>query len=752
MTEHSSRSHRRRLITQVIAPKEQTKELTKELTNWHRKIILFRLAQLCAPLLEHFENDLVLFTDSLELRVLNAAQQPPTNTIELQLAYRHLRKKELLTNAPYAAALCAPWSRIDDHEKYAEWLGVIVLCCCQLHIQGQHDSAISSALREVRLIANDAKHASIFKLLPTPTNFHSLAELGEQLEVLRLHYSKPNIESTGLGYLSVAVRNTAHLRKGIVRHRRIKVPEFAVPERITSIPLDPVDDSGLEVEQLQITPETIDSQTSDETMKLEPGKTVRVHNPQQRQQTLAMMAMQGQRFAEQLANRQQSLPSSFEQLTEWDIHHLILYCLEKLKQNDKIAGWLILALVTGRDPTWLYARAKQWKLLRLVKDYPCVQMQHSVPASQQADILEEVLPEVSGHFYQALPIQLHDWVAQFSLSTKPPTTSECRAWLEDINKQHSTRLTLGRIVRFMEHWCLNHGVDRVIIALMRGEAHQSRPALAYSYLHQDTLVECHYRYVNAAFIMADQDPELPAPRKTEVYLGSRLHLSRSVLGNLFDILASPLKQKRDIWAVHNDYTGYIWAILAFATGHRDVTAPLGKITDYNPYQRTWWISDKERRHGLAARTLIIPPTAAKQVEHYLDHLRQLQIHCRFLAPDLAVRCQQALDGSGNLLFILTDKQDKKVPVDLTPSLLAGLLQARLPWSRNWARHHLRSELVKHSVNPELIDGWMGHEEIGEEVLGRHSFLSMADCREIADIIESIFVTHKIKALIGWTTH
>lgn len=639
MTEHSSRSHRRRLITSTIAP--------KELTKWHRKIVFLRLDRLCAPMLEHFENDLVLFTDQLEQRLHNAAQQPPTDTIELQLAYKHLRKKELLTNAPYAAALCAPWSRIDDHIKYAEWLGVIVLCCCQLHIQGQHDSAISSALREVRLIANDAKHAGIFKQLPTPTNFHSLAELGEQLEVLRLRYSTPHIESVGIGYLSVAVRNAAHLRQGIVRHRRIKVPEFTLPERITPIPLEPVDDSGLEVEQLHITPETTDSQSADERMKLEPGKTVRVHNPQQRRQTLAMMALQGQRFAEQLSSRQQSLPCSFEQLTEWDIRQLIQYCLDKLEQKDVLAGWLLLALVTGRDPAWLYARARQWKLFKLIRDYPCVLLQHNVPASQQPEILEELLPAVSGHFYRPLPVQLHDWVAQFSLFTKPPTASECRAWLKDINKQHSTRLTLGRIVRFMEHWCLNHGIDRAIIALMRGEPHQSRPALSYSHLHQDSLVECHYRYMHAIFATADQEPGLPDQRKTEVHLGSRLHIPESVLGNLFEILASPLKQKRDIWAVHNAYTGYVWAVLAFATGHRDVTAPLGKITDYNPYQRTWWISDKERRHGLAARTLVISPTAAKQVEFYLEHLRQLQIHCHFLEPELAARCQQALDGSGN---------------------------------------------------------------------------------------------------------
>lgn len=124
MTEHTSLSHRRRLITQIIAP--------KELTKWHRQIVFLRLAQLCAPMLKHFESDLVLFNDSFEQRLHNTAQRPPTDTTGLQLAYRHLKKKELLTKAPYTAALCAPWPRIDDHTKYAEWLGVIVICCSQL--------------------------------------------------------------------------------------------------------------------------------------------------------------------------------------------------------------------------------------------------------------------------------------------------------------------------------------------------------------------------------------------------------------------------------------------------------------------------------------------------------------------------------------------------------------------------------------------------------------------------------------------
>lgn len=382
-----------------------------------------------------------------------------------------------------------------------------------------------------------------------------------------------------------------------------------------------------------------------------------------------------------------------------------------------------------------------------------IRLPHTVPAASQPDnAFSDMLPEVLDYLYRPLPIQLSDWVMEFSPTKPPPQPSELRAWLTGVNKQHSTRLTLGRVSRYLEHWCLNHGVDRAIIALTRGESCRSRPALSYFHLQQHTAAEHYYHFVHTIFSLADQEPGLPGLACKNKNLGSRLFLPTGTLHNLFQVLASPLMQKTDILSFHNHYVCYVWALLTFSTGHRDVTAPMGRLSDYNPYQRTWWISDKERRHGLAARTLVIPPTAAKQVDDYLQHLRQLQTHCRFLAPELAERCQQALDGSSNLLFVLVDKQDHKVPVDLRPALLADLLQHRLPWARNWARHHLRSELAKKGVNPELIDGWMGQEEIGEEALGRHSFLSMSECRELADMIESILNEHQIEALPGWSTH
>lgn len=743
MITHTSQSKRRGQITRVIAPKIK-------LSQWHRKVVLSRLAHLCAPVIEHYQDDLVLLTESLEQRLYLAAQKPAPSTQHFQLTYSHIIQKKMLTEMPYAAALCAPWLRIeDDNKKYALWLGLVILCCGQLQIMDFQQSAIDSALREIRLIATNPKHAKIFPLLPCITDSNSLANLGKRLENIRLSYSTQSQEYKFFGYLSLMIRDLAQLMKGKMRRRKTHTPVFNEPEVITTIPLEQHDDSGLEIEQLHTHQESSDDRVEDEPKRVERSLTLRISDSHKTQKTLAMKAMQGQLVAEQISSRKKSLPCSYNQANDWDIIHLIQHCIELLCEQDVIANWLLLALISGRDPAWLHTQANQRQLLFTAEEKYYLYLNHSVPAGTQSEAVNELLPKVSKQLLLPLPVALYKWLDTFDPSVAPPTYAEINAWLKPINKKHSTRLTLGRIVSYLEHWSLNNGVDQAITALLRGESYKSRYALAYCNINQSEILDHHYRYMNTIFTLADRDPIFITSQQASQNLGSRLYLPSSVLHHIFSLLAQPLKQKSNIWEFHNHYVCYVWALLTFSTGHRDVNAPMGKLTDYNLHQSTWWISDKERRHGSAARTLVIPSTAAKQVDNYLQHLHKLSQYCLLQEPNIIKRSQQALDGTGNLLFNITDEQGTKTLSDLTPSLLASLLKNRLPWARNWARHHLRSNLSRKNISPEVIDGWMGHEEFGEEALGRHSFLSMHECRELADTIESILHTHKIEALSGW---
>lgn len=89
------------------------------------------------------------------------------------------------------------------------------------------------------------------------------------------------------------------------------------------------------------------------------------------------------------------------------------------------------------------------------------------------------------------------WVESAPLHAPLPTAQAIRTWLKAINQAHSTRLTIGRINRYMEHWLLNQGTDRAAIALIRGDTHQGRSSLSYSHQERIDVLAHHYRFINA---------------------------------------------------------------------------------------------------------------------------------------------------------------------------------------------------------------------------------------------------------------
>ena len=670
--------------------------------------------------------------------------------------YSFLKTGKFLTDKPFAAAICAPanqYETADEREKYHRYQALVILSCLQLHVVGQHESAIQNALREIRLIATDHEHRPLLALLPELNSNTSTLGLLLALQKLRKQSELPLMQR-GLAFLTVAISDACRMAKGITRHREVKYSP-TLEEKLRLTRQEPTDDTDLIVSELAISRTRVHPELdeSDEPLDIRPGKVIRISDPSSPHKALALRDQQGKRLTEQLSVRQQSLPCSFEQASEWDIQHLVAATVAMLSDNmpQTSAALLLLSLVSGRSPEQLVRDIDSLKLLQEIKDHPCLYLTHSVPASKQATTCDPILPKVREHLILPLPALLKGQkITQSSLDGLTPI-------IRGINERHQTRLTLGRVTRYLEHWYLNQGLDRVEVALIRGEGIKSRPALSYSNLDADPIIKHHHNYIDAIFNMAGLDPGMPTLHPTGIRLGSRLALPGNILHNLFDLLVPPRTTGRrtslnDIIAYHNHYAGYVWALLAFVTGHRDVTAPMGQLGDYNRHSRTWWISDKENRHGLAARTVILPATAARQVELYLAHLRALSLRTRFVASYICEHCESALAGSSNLLFAIIAPLDKEAtPADLCPSLLESLLGKKIPWARNWPRHHLRSELKRQGIAPEQIDGWMGHEEIGEEALGRYSALSLHHLGDISNQIERILKDHKIEALPGWQT-
>lgn len=752
MTKFSEREktgfkHKLTYLSKTVAP--------ASLPMANRQAIFLQLGTLFIQLPPAFWPDFELLAHLAQALMEKTKEERINHDMVLHV-YSCLKTGKFLTDKPFAAAICAPanqYMTADGREKYHRYQALVILSCLQLHVVGQHESAIQNALREIRLIATDHDHHSLLALLPDLDSNSSAEELIPALQELRKQTELPLMQR-GLAFLTVAISDACRMAKGITRHRKVKFSP-TLQEKLRLTRREPTDDTDMMVSELAIsrTHTHPELDESDEPLDIRPGKVISVTEPSSPHKALALRALQGKRLTEQLSVRQQSLPCSFEQASEWDIQHLVAETVAMLSDNmpQTSAALLLLSLVSGRSPEQLVRDIDSLKLFQEIKGHPCLYFTHSVPASKQATTCDPILQIVREHLILPLPAVLKGY--KITQSSVDGLTSI----IQGINERHQTRLTLGRVIRYLEHWYLNQGLDRVEIALIRGEGIKSRPALSYSNLDADPIIKHHHDYINAIFNMAGVDPGMPMLHPTGIRLGSRLALPGNILHNLFELLVPPRMAGRrtsldDVIAYHNHYVGYIWALLAFATGHRDVTAPMGQLGDYNRHSRTWWISDKENRHGLAARTVILPATAAHQVELYLAHLRALAQRTRFVASHIYKHCESVLAGASNLLFAIMTPLDKEAtPADLCPSLIEGLLGKQLPWARNWPRHHLRSELKRQGVAPEQIDGWMGHEEIGEEALGRYSALSLHHLGDIANRIEQILKDHNIEALPGWQT-
>ncbi len=721
-----------------------------------RSAVLHRLQQLCLPHLLAYQAQGYFANLSADYFQVSELIDTTADTQDISDAFASLKTGKMLTLSFFASALTAPLQENHelDTEKFDQWLALVVLCCCSLQLAGDHNNAIESALREIRLIATDDKHAPVLNLLPSTPQTKSLNELDGELDAARERSSNlaPLLQA-GLARVSVVVRSVARNRKGIKR-RRIDKPvndsnnsenQSGQYTAILTVADQDDDPSSITVERL----ENPFDDAADESAEITPGAVLRVQDSQLRRKELALQALHGKRVTEQMLVRQKSLPASFEQASEWDIEQLIKHAYEAHDADWQAANWLLLSLLTSRDPTWL---AKQFISLQIKQKKPLFWLAHQVPAGNQAELLEPVLPKIIEKLHLPLPSHMLNWVLSNPLSNPPPATEELRAWLAKINQLKNTRLTIGRISRYLEHWMLNKGIDQTVISLVRGQSHKERPTLSYMHQSRKNVFQHYCHFVNSIYQTANLNADLPDFRGASTALGSRLHFPEKVLGNFFDLLASPLTDISDPVQFHNHYVIYTWNLLAFSTGHRDVNAPLGLLGDFNPYQKTWWISDKERRHNLAARTLVIPPTAIQQAKLYKKHLKQVARFYRLTAPNIAEHCEeQVLKNNANLLFFLEELDGHLKPIDLTSGQIDSFLGNRLLWAKNWARHHLRTELSLRSINAEVIDGWMGHEELGEEALGPFSMISIYDFQNLANKIEAILIHHQIEALPGWKT-
>jgi hypothetical protein len=171
-------------------------------------------------------------------------------------------------------------------------------------------------------------------------------------------------------------------------------------------------------------------------------------------------------------------------------------------------------------------------------------------------------------------------------------------------------------------------------------------------------------------------------------------------------------------------------VLGIASGYRPVSGWFGKLEHINLQRGDYWISDKESGFGDNSRVVILPNEAILVLQGYITYCSQMAIHNGNTQCDLSVRYQRVLDSSEHLFFYI----DENSITECTPSAYARHIDPVFPVQPNWARHHIRTLLLKKEMNPALVSAWMGHQYLGKRALHQHSSLTRTHLELVTDTI------------------
>lgn len=689
------------------------------------------------------------------INTLNGSPQISNNNQKNELASA-IKQSRMLSVLDFTAALATtPFTDWNAHEQeqYQLYKCLIIFSTMQLRLIGNHDNATENALRQIRLFATNKKHRQAFKLLPEIDESTCLKTLAAHLDQTRKKLLDKNKKSY-VDYIAVAISNAIEFKSGIIRTQKAKSitdAQSLAPANVTTIY-----EGGEAYEELTFNkPSTHGLDETDEPLALKNTKTLRITNKSQHNMSRSQKAIRSQRFAEQIYMRNLLLPCSVEHLSKWDIRNLLLSTSDKAKLPEEqhvLADILLIMLFSGLRIEQLpnvrlwFSEKRQGLLI--------YEVPHSVPSGTQNPIIEPLISSPT-HTVFRIPMPLITSLAieQFVISDEVIT--QTRGLLKEINNTYTTRLTLDRISNYLSHWYSCNGFDPAESAVLQGLTAQQYAPIAYTNFNESNFLLNHQCYLKDVFGFAELSYELPVIQQLTNTLGSAIKIKDHALKQLFKLLQpDPSLKKRtalaSMYEYHNQYTCYVWLLLAFSTGHRNVNAPLGSLADYNEHNATWWISDKERRNGLSARTVVLPKTAVRQVELYLQHIQTLVKKTRLLADNISLHCQQVLSKESNLLFFIDSPSTQAAQaVGLTPSVLKQVLKHTVPFQYNWPRHHLRTYLKNKNIHYELINSWMGHEEFGEEGLGSFSSLSLQDFTQISDQIEQLLNELDVQAIVGW---
>lgn len=266
-----------------------------------------------------------------------------------------------------------------------------------------------------------------------------------------------------------------------------------------------------------------------------------------------------------------------------------------------------------------------------------------------------------------------------------------------------------------------------------------------------------WRLDTVTHLLSGSDPPTaPTPCTQPIALGSRLavldDLIRDSIRQSRKAVIKARKSKNPI-AFHNAYTAYVVVALLAATGARPIRSPFESLAYFDFEAELLFIDDK---HGGAQQRTgrVLPLVSGFSVffqKRYLPHLRGLAgiLANRHPALSQSIARTSTIAASGEmpLFFFLEENGDW---TEISPTSLFHYAALDWPLPANLFRHRLANRLRTLGLDPEIIDGLLGHAEWGSETWNYLSFRTWQDdaanARPLLDQAFQVLRFHPLRGL------
>lgn len=208
---------------------------------------------------------------------------------------------------------------------------------------------------------------------------------------------------------------------------------------------------------------------------------------------------------------------------------------------------------------------------------------------------------------------------------------------------------------------------------------------------------------------------------SRVMIGSRLTPHNSYLRNFVKSLQTACIQaasrsEPDFAVAHQKMVLYTLQMLIACTGHRAVSDPFWNLDHFDLENGQVLIDDKSVDARQGSRLAWLPVSACRQVQLYLQHLRNLSRLVRKQHPQLADQIWAVTNADFPrpmpLFFFLELDGNSIGWTRILPGGLAAALEPLWVLPSNSNRHVLSTWLHEQQCSSELIDAQLGHSEAG----------------------------------------